>query len=136
MKERLTLQLGRQCPEHCSLPPREEPLGDLRNGQIGTDVLEVDAYLPAARDRVKGDALGVGHAEADGIVPGFSGKGRLSMRAITKGEALRRPIQGAAENVPEHSASDDKMLAVSVEIIPLGSRPFVRSKVVEEALNL
>jgi hypothetical protein len=58
------------------------------------------------------------------------------MRAVAKGKALGRSLQVAAEDGPEHSASDDKVLAVSLKKKPLGPRLFVRSQAVEEALNL
>jgi len=80
--------------------------------------------------------VGVGHAKAERILVRFSGKGRLSMRAITKGQAFWRSVQVGAEYGPEHSPSDDKVLAVSLKVKPFGPRLFVRSKVLEEALNL
>ena len=51
-------------------------------------------------DRIKGDSLGVGHAKADRIPVRFSGKGRLSMRAIAKGHAFWRSVQVTAEDGP------------------------------------
>jgi hypothetical protein len=78
----------------------------------------------------------MGHAKADRIPVRSSGKGRLSMRAVGKGQACRHSIQVAAEDGPEHSTSDDKVLAVSLKIKPLSPRLFIRSKVVEEALPL
>ena len=123
-------------PERRDLPSREKSLGDLLDCQIGADALEVDADLPTASDCVKGHSVGVGHVEADRIPARFSGKGRLSMRAVAKGQAFRRPIQVAAEDSPEHAASDDKVLAISLKIKPLGPRLFIRGKGVEEAINL
>jgi hypothetical protein len=58
------------------------------------------------------------------------------MRAVAKGQAFGRSIQVAAEDGPEHSPSDDKVLAISLKIKPLSPRLFIRSKVVEEAPNL
>jgi hypothetical protein len=78
----------------------------------------------------------VGHVKADRIPVRFSGKGRLSVRAVAKGQAFGHSIQVAAEDGPEHSTSDDKVLAVSLKIKPLSPRLFIRPKVVEEALNL
>jgi hypothetical protein len=78
----------------------------------------------------------VGDAKADRVHAGFSGKGRLSMRVVAKGQAFGRSIQVAAEDGPEHSTRDDKVLAVSLKIKPLGPCLFIRSQVVEEALNL
>jgi hypothetical protein len=78
----------------------------------------------------------VGHVKADRIPVRFSGKGRLSVRAVAKGQAFGHSIQVAAEDGPEHSTSDDKVLAVSLKIKPLSPRLFIRRKVVEEALNL
>jgi hypothetical protein len=58
------------------------------------------------------------------------------MRAVAKGQAFGRSNQVAAEDGPEHSTSDDKVVAISLEIKPLSPREFIRSQVVEEALNL
>jgi hypothetical protein len=58
------------------------------------------------------------------------------MRAVAKGQAFGHSIQVAAEDGAEHSASGDKVLAVSLKIKPLRPRLFIRSQVVEEALNL
>jgi hypothetical protein len=58
------------------------------------------------------------------------------MRAVAKGKAFGRSLQVAAEDGAEHSASDDKVPAVSLKMKPLGPRLFVRSQVVEVALNL
>jgi hypothetical protein len=80
--------------------------------------------------------MGVGYAKADRIPVKFSGQGRLSIRAIAKGQAFGHSIQVAAEDGPEHSTSDDKVFAISLIIKPLSPRLFIRSKGVEEALNL
>jgi hypothetical protein len=58
------------------------------------------------------------------------------MRAVAEGQAFGRSLQVAAEDGPEHSTSDDKVLAVSLKMKPLGPRLFIRSQVVAEALNL
>jgi hypothetical protein len=58
------------------------------------------------------------------------------MRAVGKGQACRHSIQVAAEDGPEHSTSDDKVLPVSLKIKPLSPRPLVRREVLEEALHL
>jgi hypothetical protein len=58
------------------------------------------------------------------------------MRAVAKGQAFRRSLQVAAEDGPEHSTSDDKVLAVSLKMKPLSPRLLILRKVVEEALNL
>jgi hypothetical protein len=78
----------------------------------------------------------VGHVKADRIPTILSGKGRLSMRAVAKGQGFGRAIQVAAEDGPEHSTSDDKVLAIPLEIKPLSPRLFIRGKVIEEALKL
>jgi len=80
--------------------------------------------------------VGVGHVKADRIPVRFSDEGRLSMRAVAKGQGLGRAIQVEAEDGPEHSTSDDKVLAISRKIKPRSLRLLIRSKVVEEALNL
>jgi hypothetical protein len=80
--------------------------------------------------------VGVRHAETDRILARFSGKGRLSVRAIAKGQAFWRSVQVVAEDGPEHSTSDDKVLAVSLKVKPFGPRLFVFRKVMEKALNL
>jgi hypothetical protein len=128
--------LGRECPEHRNLPSREKLLGDFRDCQIETDALEVDAHFPSAGDCVKGDSVGVGHAKADRIPVSFSGKARLSMRAVAKGQAFGHAVQVATEDRPEHASSDDEVLAIPLEVKPLSSRQLIRSKVAEEALNL
>jgi hypothetical protein len=76
------------------------------------------------------------HAEADGILIGFAGKGRLSMRAVAKRQASGHAIQDAPEDGPEHTTRDDKMLAIPGKIKLLSPRLFVRGKIVQEALNL
>jgi hypothetical protein len=78
----------------------------------------------------------VGHAKANRIPIRFSGKSRLSIRVVAKGQALGLSIQVAAEDGPEHSTGGDKVLAVSLKTKPLRPRLFIRSKIVEEALNL
>jgi len=128
--------LGRECPEHRHLPSREKLLGDFRDCQIETDALEVDAHLPSAGDCVKGDSMGVGHAKSDRIPVSFSGKAGLSMSAVAKGQAFGHAVQVAGEDRPEHSTSDDEVLAIPLKIKPLSSRQFIPSKIAEEALNL
>jgi hypothetical protein len=78
----------------------------------------------------------VGHAKANCIRIRFSGKSRLSIRVVAKGQASGLSIQVAAEDGSEHSTSCDKVLAVSPKIEPLRPRLFIRGKIVEEALNL
>jgi hypothetical protein len=80
--------------------------------------------------------VGVRHAKAERIPVRFSDKGRLSVRAIAKGQASWRSVQVVAEDGPEHSTGDDKVVAVSLKVKPFGPRLFIRSKVLEEALNL
>jgi hypothetical protein len=80
--------------------------------------------------------VGVSHVKADRIPVRFSGKGRLSVRAVAKGQAFGHSIQVAAEDGPEHSTSDDKVLAVSLKIKPLSPCSFIRSKVLKKSLNL
>jgi hypothetical protein len=58
------------------------------------------------------------------------------MRTVAKGQAFGRSIQVASKDGPEHSTSDDKVLTVSLKIKTLSPHLFIRSKVVEEALNL
>jgi hypothetical protein len=58
------------------------------------------------------------------------------MRAVAKGQAFGHSVQVAGEDGPEHSTSDDKVLAVSLKIKPLSPRLFIRGQVVEESLNL
>jgi len=135
-KERLTLHLGWERPEHRDLAWRKEPLRDFRDCEIETDAFEVDTHLPTASDRVKGDSVGVGDVKADRIPARFSGKGGLAMRAVAKGQAFRHSVQVAAKDGPEHSTSDDKAIAISLKIELLGSRLFIRSKVMKEPLNL
>ena len=58
------------------------------------------------------------------------------MGAVAKRQAFGRSIQIAAEDGPEHAASDYKVLAISLKIEPRRPRLFIRSKGVEKALNL
>ncbi len=62
------------------------------------------------------------------ILAGFPGQGRLTLAAVAERDGFRRSVQIKAENPPEHSASDDEALAISLEVKPLGSRPFVFCK--------
>lgn len=128
----MVLRLGWKRPERRNLSSREKPLGDLHHRQIQADTLEVDTYLPATRDRVKGDAVGVGNIEADCVRAIVSGKGRFAMSAVAKGHAFRHSIQVAAEDGPEHTTSNNKVIAVLCEIKPRRPLPFIRGKGTKE----
>jgi hypothetical protein len=137
-KERLTLHLGWERPERRNLPSQEKSVGNLHHCQTKADALEVDTDLPTTRDRIEGEAVGVGvgHVKVDRIRASISGKGRLTLGPVAKGQALRRAVQVAAEDRPEHAASNDKVLATSLEIKPPCRRLFIRAKCVEKALTL
>jgi hypothetical protein len=57
------------------------------------------------------------------------------MGTAAKGQTFGRSIQVAAEDGPQHSTSNDKVLAIFLKIKPRSPRPFIRSKAAEEALN-
>jgi hypothetical protein len=115
---------------------REEPVCDLRDGQIGTNALEVDAHVPTRSDGVERDRAGMGHAEAQRIRVRVAGEGWLSIHVVAEGEAFWWPVQIASEDGPENATTDDEVLAVSCEMEPRSSGPFLRIKVPEETLNL
>src|ERR1035437_3679642 len=100
------------------------------------DTLKVDAHLPTTRDRVKGGSVGVRHVKADRIPVRCSGKGGFAIRAVAKGQAFGRSIQIGAEDGPKHATSDDKVLAISLEVKPRSPLLFIRGKGVKKSLNL
>jgi len=58
------------------------------------------------------------------------------MRAVAEGQTFWCFVQVEAEESSEHSTSDDKVLAVSPEVEPLGPRLFICCKGVSETLYL
>jgi len=50
------------------------------------------------------------------------------MRTVAEGQAFWRSVQVEAEDSPEHSTSEDKVFAVSLEVKPLGTRLFIGCK--------
>ena len=70
------------------LAVREKSFGDLLPLQIAADELEIDTDLAAATNRIEGRSMRMGKVEADRIYVGFRDQGRLSMVAVTEGEAL------------------------------------------------
>jgi len=134
-EESPTLQVRWKRPEHRSPIGREEAVCDLRDGQIGTDALKVDADIPTKSDGEEGESAGVGHVEVERIRVRVSGKGRLPVLVVAKREAGGWPVQVAAEDGPENSTADDEVLAVSCEMEALRPGPFLRIEVPEETLN-
>lgn len=103
-KERLTLQRGQDCSERCNFLSREKSFGYLRDFQIVADMLDVDANVPTARERVKDDSVGVGQVKADRISVKLAREGRLAMRAVAQGQVFGPAIHVAAEDCPKHAA--------------------------------
>lgn len=58
------------------------------------------------------------------------------MRAVAEGQTFWCCVQVEAKERSEHATSDDKVLAVSLEVEPLGPRLFICGKGVPETLYL
>ncbi len=99
-------------------------LGDLITGQMGIDVLKIDAELTAPSDRIQGEPARVGHIEAQ-AVPGLLRQSRLPMWRVTEAQLSWILTEIACKNDPQEPAGGDKLITIPPEEKPARQYTFV-----------
>jgi len=127
-KECVFPKADRKRTQHRNLASREKSLGDLLYVQAVADKFEIDADLAAASNRIKRHTVRMGYVEMDRITIRFLGQGRLPVGTVAEGHGLGSSVQVKAENLSEHTASDDKAFAIYRKVKLSSPRLFIFSK--------